>query len=477
MSDLRRTWVYGSIFTAVTLAACADTTTSARADVSSMYNQNCASCHGPDLTGGLGPSLIDDEWDHGSDPVSVAKSIKDGFPSSGMPGFSGGLSDEDIRSLVIYISEQKAQADSAALEERVAPHDGIVSTQHHNFRVETVFEGDGVLWSAEVMPDGKLLVARKDGALFTVKDGARSAAITGTPDVWDYGQGGLLDVGLHPDYETNGWVYLSFAQSRNGNTGMTAVVRGRIQDGAWVDEEMIFETSQEVHGRGRVHFGTRLNFHDGYLYFGIGDRGEQDKAQSLMLPNGKIHRVHDDGRIPEDNPFAQTPDGYRTIWSYGHRNPQGLDRHPETGALYNSEHGPRGGDEINLVEPQKNYGWPVITYGMNYNGTPITSETAREGMEQPVHYWVPSIAVSAVDFYDGSAFEGWTNDLLVGGLGAQVVERLRLDGKEVVEHEVLLKNEGRVRDIIVGLEGEIYVVVNTGRRSGSAIRKLVPVER
>jgi glucose/arabinose dehydrogenase len=251
---------------------------------------------------------------------------------------------------------------------------------------------------------------------------------------------------------------------------MTAVVRGRIRDGRWVDQQTLFQAPSALYRKGRVHFGSRFVFDGkGYLFFPIGERGHQDDAQDLTRPNGKVHRIHDDGRIPEDNPFVARTDAFPSIWSYGHRNPQGLAQHPLTGELYDAEHGPRGGDELNLVLKGRNYGWPVITYGMNYDGTPITNLTAKEGMEQPVVHWTPSLAVCAIDFYVGDPFPGWRHDLFLSSLAAEELRRLEVEEGRVVHQEVLFKGIGRVRDVVVGPDGYVYVSLEPGR-----IARLVP---
>ncbi|HEV3485310.1 MAG TPA: PQQ-dependent sugar dehydrogenase, partial [Vicinamibacterales bacterium] len=206
-----------------------------------------------------------------------------------------------------------------------------------------------------------------------------------------------------------------------------------------------------------------------HVFFSIGDRGRMTDAQDVTRPNGKVHRINEDGSIPADNPFADKADAVRSIWSYGHRNPQGLAQHPVTGALYDVEHGPRGGDELNLVEKGKNYGWPVITYGMNYDGTPMTDRTSSPGMEQPLTYWVPSIAVSSIAFYSGDKFPQWKNNLLLGSLAAQELRRLEVNGTSI-KQEVLFKNVGRLRDLIVGGDGAIYIAFNQPDR----IARLVP---
>ncbi len=250
---------------------------------------------------------------------------------------------------------------------------------------------------------------------------------------------------------------------------MTAVVRGRIRDGKWTEEQKLYSAPKELHTSTRAHFGSRFVFQDGYLFFGIGDRGRMGQAQDLDRPNGKIHRIHDDGRVPADNPFVNTPGALPTIWAYGARNPQGLALHPLTGELWETEHGPRGGDEVNLILPGRNYGWPTITHGINYNGKPITDKTAMPGMEQPAHYWVPSIAVCGIDFYQGDKFPKWQNNLLVTGLASQQLHRLVIEDGKVVRDEVILKGQGRLRDVNTGPDGLVYLALDSG-----ALLRLVP---
>ncbi len=441
--------------------------------VKDLYEKYCASCHGSDLQGGSGSSLIDDEWKHGGSDEAIARVIKNGLPNAGMPAWEKTLSDEQIRSLVILIREQRTLVRRGQLAKRVSPKGGVFDSEKHKFKLEKVAEGTGTLWSLDFLPDGSMLVTQQDGKLWHFRDGKRHGPIKGTPEVLHEGQGGLLEVQLHPDYKNNGWIYLSYSEESDEGS-MTAVVRGKIRDGKWVDQEDIFHVPAERHLTTHHHYGSRFVFRDGYLFFGIGDRGRQDNAQDLTLPNGKIHRIFDDGRVPKDNPFFDRKGAYKTIWSYGHRNPQGLDKHPVTGAIWETEHGPRGGDEVNLIEKGKNYGWPVITYGMNYNGKPITDKTHMEGMEQPKHYWTPSIAVAGADFYEGDKFPGWKHNLFVGGLSAEELHRLEVVGDKVVRDELIMKNQGRVRDVASGPDGYLYLLLNT--RPAGGVYRLIPTK-
>ena len=438
-----------------------------------LYETYCINCHGADLNSGQGNSLLDaSKWKRIGPDLTFLEYVREGDSETGMPTFKDGLTDPQIRSLEIYIDEIRQKSSDRSVEQK----SGLYSAGGYQYRVDTVLEDLDIPWSIAFLPDNTVLVAERPGTLKQWDGSKTGKPIEGTPKVLAKGQGGLLEVAAHPEYSKNGWIYLAFSASHasadDTKACMTKIVRGRIKAGKWVDEEVIFEVPAKYHRTSGNHFGTRLVFQDGYLYFGIGDRGAQDQAQDLSLPNGKIHRIHDDGSIPKDNPFTSRAGVYPTIWTYGNRNPQGLDAHPETGDIWESEHGPRGGDEINVMQSGRNYGWPVITYGMNYNGKPITDKTAAPGMEQPAHHWTPSIAVCGIDFYEGNAFPDWKNNLLVGGLASQELHRLVIKGDRVVEDEIILKNEGRVRDVATGPDGLIYIVLNGPDR----VARLVPVE-
>lgn len=448
-------------------------------EMMNTYKQYCASCHGQNMEGGQGSSLIDGIWKYGSSDADIAKVIREGIPDMGMVPWKDVLNEEQIRGLIILMREQKLLAETTGLLEKVKPLGGVFSTELHNFKMEKVLEIDDILWSISFLPDESMLFTERSGTLWHLKDG-KQTEIKGTPKVHAVGQGGLLEVAPHPDFEKNGWVYLSFSEDVgakvDGKTAsMTAVVRGRIKNNKWVDEEEIFRSDPKFHTTKNGHYGSRFVFKDGYLFFGIGDRQEGDPAQDLTGPLGAIHRIHDDGRVPTDNPFYNTPDAYKTIWAYGNRNPQGLDLHPVTGELWETEHGPRGGDELNIIEPGKNYGWPVITYGMNYDGTPWTDKTHMEGMEQPIHYWLPSIATCGIDFYEGDLFPGWKNNLLATGMSAEELQRIVIEDGKVTHIETLLKQQGRVREVASAPDGSIYIALNTRGPNSGSLWRMVPL--
>ena len=431
-----------------------------------IYRMHCAACHGASFEGGQGGSLVDGEWKHGASDEAITRSITKGKPELGMIPWEGVLTPEQIRGLVILFREMEKQTLAKGMEFPVPAADKVVKTKLHDYRIETlVSEGLENPWAIAFLPDGRKLVTEKSGRLRIVSaDGKLDpVAIEGLPEVIEHGQGGLLEVALHPDYSKNGWVYLGLSDGTRGDGGVrctTAVVRGRIKDHRWTDQEWIYRPEEKFRSASGAHFGTRFVFAVGYIYFVIGERGGMMEAQDLSRPSGKIFRLHDDGRVPADNPFVGSKEAIAGIWSYGHRNPQGLAMDPRDGSLYDTEHGPRGGDELNLILPGRNYGWPVVTYGMNYDGTPMVADTEKEGIERPLTYWVPSIAVCGLDFYAGEKFPKWKNDLLAGALAQQEVRRIRIVDRKVVEQEVILKNIGRVRDVAAGPDGLIYVVLN-----------------
>ena len=443
-------------------------------DSTKIYAQFCAGCHGAKLEGGSGPSMLGEAWKHGSSDADLTASIAAGHPEAGMPAFGQTVSDQEIRGLVVYIREQ---AGHAAGRRKRAPRpsgDTAASTKLESFRVETVVPNLNEPWSLAFLPDGRQLVTEKRGTLRVVEKGVLLDVVTGTPPVDSGGQAGLFDVVAHPDFLKNGWIYLSFSDPQKNDGGrtvcMTSVVRGRIKNNAWVDEQVIFRAPRELfRNTGGVHYGGRLAFdRQGFLFFSIGERGAQEQAQDLTRPNGKIHRLHDDGRVPADNPFVKTPGAIPSIWSYGHRNPQGLRIEPATGDLWETEHGPRGGDELNRIQRGRNYGWPLATFGMNYNGTPMTAVTARADFESPVTYWIPSIAPCGMAFYTGDRFPKWKNHLFVSSLAAQELQRIELKDGKVVDQEIVLKGIGRFRDVVNGPDGLLYVLLQ------DRVARLVP---
>ena len=360
------------------------------------------------------------------------------------------LSSGEVRALVIWIQEKRAGSELIPRVSGAVPRVVEVANSSEPFTIETVVEGVEDPWGLAFLPDGGMLVTEHGGRLRRVSGQGDSQTIAGTPAVWARGQGGLLDVAVDPRYSDNGWIYLTYSDPGPMQSAMTAVVRGRLDGDRWIDEQVLFRAPPEFYQISIVHFGSRLAFDTiGNLYFTIGERGHSADAQDLSKPGGKVHRIRADGTVPSDNPFVGRARTMETIWTYGNRNPQGLALHPLTGELWETEHGPRGGDELNVLMSGRNYGWPVVTYGMNHDGTPMTETTERDGMESPVHQWTPSITVSSLVFYTGKDFDAWRNNVLVGSLVSQDMRRIVVDGRRLVEQEVLFRGLGKVRTIVL----------------------------
>lgn len=352
--------------------------------------------------------------------------------------------------------------------------EGIQNTMEtsQNYTLETVTNAVSVPWGMTWLPDGTMLVTARSGDLYLFGDGAETGqAIDGVPEVWANGQGGLLDIALHPEYEVNGWIYITYSSPEGGGGANTALMRARLNEDrtSLTDREVLYKAGPNS-TRGQ-HFGSRIVFdNEGYVYFGIGDRGNRDvNPQDITRDMGKIYRLHDDGRIPDDNPFAGQ-EGLDAIFAYGIRNPQGMDLHPETGELWEHEHGPRGGDEINIIRAGNNYGWPEICFCIDYDGSEITPDTARAGMEQPEWYWDPSIAPSGMTFVTSDRYPEWRGDLLVGSLKFGYVVRADVEDNRVVDDQILFEDIGRVRNIKQGPDGYIYVATETD----NGIVRIVP---
>ena len=463
-----------------------------RNPAAALYTENCAGCHGAELTGGRAPSLFDSEWLHGSDDESIAKNIHEGFPAAGMIAFKDVLSDQQIWQLVAYIRTQAANLKGKPVYVP-DPANQIVKSEKQTFKIEVVTKGLETPWGIAFLPDGRLLVTERPGRLRIIENGKLlPEGVKGLPKVWEKQDGGMFDVEVHPQYASNGWIYLSYSEvlpgytppatppadasapagaappaqgggGRGGRDGppdpptMTVIVRGKIsKDNQWVDQQVLFRAPPEVYSSSNAHYGSRFIFDkEGHLFFTLGEKQQMMDAQDLSKPTGKIHRVNDDGSIPKDNPFVGRSGVIPSIWSYGHRNPQGLAWDPVSGTLWESEHGPQGGDEINVIEPAHNYGWGVITNGVQ----PGITKRSQEGMEPPIVYWTPSVAPSGIAFYTGDKYPGWKNNLFVSCLGGQQVKRLEISGNTVTHEEIIFNQFGRVHDVIVGPDGYLYTTL------------------
>jgi glucose/arabinose dehydrogenase len=472
------------------------------------FNDNCASCHGEDLSGtSLGPALVGRDLTVGDDVEKIAAAIAAGSPQAGMPAWAETMNESQIWNLALYIAEQRQGTtilDKRADIPLVVP-DGVLQGEQHAFRLETVATGlDPLPFSIAPLPDGRILLAeRMRGLRIISADGQKSDYIAGTPAVYDdsgiflgqiQGLGWMLEVALHPDYQENGWIYIHHTDrcsdcnelSRKGDqpVSMNRVVRGRIKDGKWVDQEIIWQAPVETYtNTSDLAAGGRLTFDDkGYVYFSVGMKDTLDflGIQDLGLPYGKIHRVHDDGRVPQDNPFVDTPGAMPSIWSYGHRSVQGLEFNALTGEMWSTEMGPRGGDELNRLVKGGNYGWPVFTKGVNYDGRPVNVaekmglELAEEDARFPVVDWTPAVAISSFVFYDRSDFPAWRGNIIAGTLRATDLLRLEVVDGQVVHTEMLIENLVRFRDIEFGPDGALYLLLENA--AGSQIIRMVPAE-
>ncbi len=436
-----------------------------------LYQSQCAGCHSRDLTGGYGPNLIDDTWLHGSTRGGIREVITQGVPGTGMPSFKHTLNEEQVNHIIDYLIHMRTSSSTSHIPSLQSP----IETLDYAIKVEEFVSGLEIPWALEFTDTHTALITERAGRLRIVERGRlREQPIADTPTVYHppQAQGGLLDIVLHPDFNNNGWVYLAYTEALEKNANeehppsMLRIVRGKIRNYRWVEQEDIFVAPQKTYTTTPpYHYGSRMVFDEhGYLFFSVGDRYAQDQAQDLQRPNGKIHRVHDDGKIPVDNPFVKRANALASIYSYGHRHPQGMAIHPQTGEIWAAEHGPKGGDELNRLVAGGNYGWPIISYGINYDGSVLTPHRQQQGMQQPVRYWRPSIATSGVAFYEGKLFPRWQNKLLLGALKDEVLLLLDIQDGRVIHEESLLKNQGRVREAVVGPEGAVYVILDEPAR-------------
>jgi glucose/arabinose dehydrogenase len=448
-----------------------------------MFAARCAGCHGTDLGGARAPSLFRSEFLAAHSDAELHKTIADGIPAMDMPAFKGQIGDEDIDQLLTYIRLQSGQLKATA-PFVPDPNGQVIKSGKQTFRIEVVASGLDTPWGEAFLPDGRLLVTERSGHIRIIgKDGTVSEPVKGTPTPWVRQDGGYFDIAVHPDYAKNGWIYLSYSEIVPGFAGtvpgptaprtaplppsMTRVIRGRINAGnEWVDQQDVFKAPDALYTPAIIHYGSRFLFDGrGHLYWTMGERGEMTNAQNLSVPLGKIHRVNDDGSVPADNPFVGLAGADPTIWSYGHRNPEGLAIDPRTGLLWESEHGPTGGDEINIIEKGKDYGWGVATMGTQ----PGIARQHAPMMVDPIAYYTPSIGPSGIAFNSGGKYPGWKNNLFVTALVGQKLLRLEVEGRKIVAQETLFDQFGRVRDVTLGPDGLLYVLVQNPTGRGTAI--------
>ena len=341
-----------------------------------------------------------------------------------------------------------------------------------NYDIIKIYDYNKIIWAFEFIDENTIIFTDKKGKIFILKNN-KIQEISGVPEIYFMGQGGLMDIELHPKFDQNNKIFLSFAESSNKNDGgNTAIMSAILDQNKLINKEILYR-GKENSTKGQ-HWGSRIQFDkEGFLFFTIGDRGSRNvNPQDLSRDGGKVYRINEDGSIPQDNPFVNKNDIIDAIYSYGHRNPQGIFLHPETGMIWTNEHGPKGGDEINIIRKGKNYGWPTITYGKNYNGTIITNLKNLFGMEQPLYYWTPSIAPSSFEYITSDKYDNWKGNLLAGSLSFGYLERLVLDDQnKVIFREKIAKDIGRVRDVVESPDGYIYLSVEN-----KGIFKLIPIE-
>ena len=433
-----------------------------------LYKQYCSGCHGAQLDGGLASALIKDQWQYGRDDFSIGNVIRYGIPGTSMVGWNRLFDDQQIDALADYIIDAQGKPPIAE------PIPENLQTEDYSIDAEIMAALD-TPWAMEFVDNRRALITENNiGSLHWLIDGEIDPTpVTGIPEVdRATSTGGLMDIALDPKYEQNGWVYLSISHSENPDDvkapGMTRIIRGRIKNHQWVDNEYLFKAPEEFHLGNSKHWGGRLLFDkQGYLYFSIGDMSQPMFSQELEKPPGKVYRINPDGSIPEDNPYAKNSTALGAIFTIGNRNVQGMAQHPVTSEIWATEHGPLGGDELNKLVSGNNYGWPLTTYGVNYDGTSISEHTHMDGITPPVTQWTPGIVVSPIEFVTGDMFSKWQNNLLLGTLAFEELRRLVIVDEQIVKQETLVKGYGRIRDIKIGPDHAIYILTNS---PGSLIR-------
>ncbi|WP_202842251.1 PQQ-dependent sugar dehydrogenase [Luteimonas saliphila] len=492
-----RTRTLALVAVAPLLALAAGTSIAASPDGSALYQRNCASCHGADRQGtGLGPALSARTYRYGGTRGDIERAIHIGVPSQGMPAFGGILAAEEITAIAAYLPAREGQAEpepdedeQAAAEEPPREFDavpGVVDTLDYAVRVEVFADGLETVWAMAFLDADTVLVSERPGRLRIVRDGVlQPQPVAGIPPVYvhshRWNQAGLFDIAVDPEYGSNGWIYLSYSHPldttgpEGGPLAMTRVVRGRLRGNDWVDQQVVYEADHDHYGEPFWHFGGRMAFdREGRLHFSVGDRGVQELSREPGRPSGKIHRMLPDGTPAPGNPFQGREDALASVYSLGHRNPQGMAFEPATGRLWATEHGPRGGDELNIVRRGGDYGWPVVTHGINYDGTVLTPHQRADGVEQPAWYWRPSIGVSGLAFYAGNQFPLWQGKALVTALSPRQLRLLTIDGDRVQHEEILVTTQGRPYEPVVGPDGAIYLVTDN---PGQILRLTAQEER
>lgn len=433
---------------------------------SNLYKESCVSCHEKSVT-----TFMQRDFQHGNSWNEVNRSLRYGHTFMKEVDFVKTWPDSAFNKLTDYmlVSLEQQTIESFATD---VDYSGTIKAENLNFRLDTVVQGLEIPWGIDFLPNGDILVTDRNGKFYRKSSDSPKIQIKGVPKVHYKNQGGLLDVKVHPDFSNNQTIYLAYSKPNGQEEATTAILKTRLVNDELVDQEIIMVALPYT--KAPYHYGSRIEFDkDGYMYVTVGDRAARDvNPQDLSRHAGKIHRFNADGSIPADNPFVDTEDAIPSIWSYGHRNPQGLVYDEQTNIMWETEHAPRGGDEVNIIEKGKNYGWRVISFGINYNGTTFTNTTHKDGMEQPEFYYMPSTGTCGLTIVRSDKYPAWEGDLLAGSLRFQYISRLKMEGKKVIGEERLVENIGRLRDVKMGDDGYIYFTVE----NPGIVFRLTPVD-
>jgi aldose sugar dehydrogenase len=456
-----------------------------------IFITDCSGCHG--ATAQPGPSassLLSNDFLNSRTDAQIVQALADGLPNTPNHKFTTLLFPDEMAQMPAYLRIR-----GGIVNRKSGPVPDIsgkdFTTQKASFKVETLVRGLNQPWGLAFLPDGRAIFTERSGELrFMDKNGAISEPVKGTPAVFERQDAGMLDVQLHPDYAKNGWIYLSYttvpagyqvqpeelkAPNMSAPT-MTYIVRGKVNaNNEWVDQQILFNPPPDSYRVSADHYGSRFLFdRKGHFFWSMGERHDMQMSQNLASPLGKIHRLNDDGSIPKDNPFIHTPGALGSIWTYGHRNPEGLTFDPATGLFWETEHGPTGGDEVNIIEPGKDYGWGVATMGLE----PGIGRLHATGMTDPITFYNPSIGPAGITFYTGDRYPGWKGNLFITGMVGEKLIRMEIKGRQIASQETLIQGYGRIRDVVQGPDGLLYLLLQNmnGDPKGGSIVRLVPTK-
>jgi glucose/arabinose dehydrogenase len=456
-----------------------------------IYNTTCSGCHGQTLQpGAKAKSLYTSDYLGSHSDADIVQAVSDGPAGVANHDFKRLFNPDELSQFPAYL---RIVAGNLARRSPAVPDitGKVIQSQKAKFKVETLVKGLNQPWGMAFLPDGRLIFTERSGQIrFMDKKGKISDPVKGTPTVFERQDGGLLDIALHPDYAHNGWIYISYTTVPAGYQPtpeeykapnlsaptMTHIMRGKINaNNEWVDQQILFDPPADSYRTSADHYGSRFLFDGkGHFFWSMGERHDMQMSQNLASPLGKIHRLSDDGTIPKDNPFVNTPGALPSIWTYGHRNPEGLTFDPATGILWESEHGPTGGDEINIIEPGKDYGWGVATMGLE----PGIFRTSATGMTDPVTFYNPSIGPAGITFYTGDKFPGWKGSFFLSAMVGQKLIRMEIKDRQILSQETVFADYGRVRDVLTGPDGNLYILLQNmnGDPKGGSIIRLVPAK-